>query len=121
MSKRRGTLWALHAPERDNPPSGRQSLPRHGRSRPDTSSSRRDAAGRATPVPAASSRLGKSAAARQRPRGETEGGGTVSRRRYGPGTMDLILHGDNLPLLRDIEDEAVQMVYTDPPFNTGRT
>src|SRR3954452_453425 len=33
----------------------------------------------------------------------------------------VILHGDNLPLLRELEGESVQMVYTDPPFNTGRT
>ena len=34
--------------------------------------------------------------------------------------MEGILLGDNLPLLRELEDESVQMVYTDPPFNTGR-
>ena len=33
----------------------------------------------------------------------------------------MILHGDNLPLLGQLEDATVQMVYTDPPFNTGRT
>jgi site-specific DNA-methyltransferase (adenine-specific) len=33
----------------------------------------------------------------------------------------VILHGDNLPLLRELESESVQMTYTDPPFNTGRT
>jgi site-specific DNA-methyltransferase (adenine-specific) len=33
----------------------------------------------------------------------------------------VILLGDNLPLLRDLEDGSVQMVYADPPFNTGRT
>jgi site-specific DNA-methyltransferase (adenine-specific) len=31
------------------------------------------------------------------------------------------LHGDNLPLLRELDDGVVQMVYADPPFNTGRT
>jgi DNA modification methylase len=35
--------------------------------------------------------------------------------------MDGILLGDNLPLLRELEDASVQMVYADPPFNTGRT
>jgi site-specific DNA-methyltransferase (adenine-specific) len=35
--------------------------------------------------------------------------------------MDRILHGDNLPLLQALEPETVQMAYTDPPFNTGRT
>ena len=29
--------------------------------------------------------------------------------------------GDNLPLLRELDDGSVQMVYADPPFNTGRT
>jgi site-specific DNA-methyltransferase (adenine-specific) len=33
----------------------------------------------------------------------------------------VILHGDNLPLLRELESGSVQMVYADPPFNTGRT
>ena len=33
----------------------------------------------------------------------------------------MILHGDNLPLLRELEEGSVQMVYADPPFNTGRT
>jgi site-specific DNA-methyltransferase (adenine-specific) len=33
----------------------------------------------------------------------------------------VILHGDNLPLLRELDDASVQMVYADPPFNTGRT
>jgi site-specific DNA-methyltransferase (adenine-specific) len=35
--------------------------------------------------------------------------------------MDRILHGDNLPLLEALPGESVQMTYTDPPFNTGRT
>lgn len=33
---------------------------------------------------------------------------------------DLILHGDNLPLMQGFADGAFRMVYTDPPFNTGR-
>jgi site-specific DNA-methyltransferase (adenine-specific) len=33
----------------------------------------------------------------------------------------VILHGDNLPLLRELEAGTVQMVYADPPFNPGRT
>ncbi|HET9739495.1 MAG TPA: site-specific DNA-methyltransferase [Solirubrobacteraceae bacterium] len=35
--------------------------------------------------------------------------------------MEGILAGDNLPLLRELEDGSVQMVYADPPFNTGRS
>ena len=35
--------------------------------------------------------------------------------------VEGIVQGDNLPLLRDLDDGSVQMVYADPPFNTGRT
>jgi len=34
--------------------------------------------------------------------------------------MDGIHLGDNLDVLRGLEDSSVQMVYADPPFNTGR-
>ena len=34
--------------------------------------------------------------------------------------MEGIVEGDNLPLLRTLEDGCAQMVYLDPPFNTGR-
>jgi site-specific DNA-methyltransferase (adenine-specific) len=34
---------------------------------------------------------------------------------------DLILLGDSLDLLPGFEDESFQLVYLDPPFNTGRT
>ena len=30
-----------------------------------------------------------------------------------------IVEGDNLPVLRSLASESVQLVYTDPPFNTG--
>jgi len=33
---------------------------------------------------------------------------------------DLILHGDNLEILPELEDGSFQLVYADPPFNTGR-
>ena len=33
---------------------------------------------------------------------------------------DRILLGDNLELLAGLPDEAFQVIYTDPPFNTGR-
>ena len=33
---------------------------------------------------------------------------------------DLILHGDNLDVLPELEDGCFQLVYADPPFNTGR-
>jgi site-specific DNA-methyltransferase (adenine-specific) len=35
--------------------------------------------------------------------------------------VEGIVHGDNLPLLKALEDGCVQMAYADPPFNTGRT
>jgi site-specific DNA-methyltransferase (adenine-specific) len=35
--------------------------------------------------------------------------------------VEGIVQGDNLPLLRRLEDGCVQMAYADPPFNTGRT
>ena len=34
---------------------------------------------------------------------------------------DLVLLGDNLELLPRFGDESFQLVYVDPPFNTGRT
>jgi site-specific DNA-methyltransferase (adenine-specific) len=33
---------------------------------------------------------------------------------------DQILLGDNLPLLADLADDTFQLVYVDPPFNTGK-
>ena len=35
--------------------------------------------------------------------------------------MEGIHHGDNLELLGTLPDGCVQMVYADPPFNTGKT
>jgi site-specific DNA-methyltransferase (adenine-specific) len=34
---------------------------------------------------------------------------------------DLILHADNLDALAKFEDASFQMIYIDPPFNTGTT
>ena len=36
-------------------------------------------------------------------------------------TGNLVLEGDNLPLLKSMPDSSVQLVYIDPPFNTGRS
>jgi site-specific DNA-methyltransferase (adenine-specific) len=33
---------------------------------------------------------------------------------------DLIVTGDNLPVMRRLPDAAFDLVYADPPFNTGR-
>ncbi|SJM67971.1 site-specific DNA-methyltransferase [Gulosibacter sp. 10] len=39
--------------------------------------------------------------------------------RAGPG--NAVIHGDNLPILRELPDASFQLIYLDPPFNTGRT
>lgn len=31
-----------------------------------------------------------------------------------------VIHGDNLTALQSIPDESIQLIYVDPPFNTGR-
>lgn len=36
------------------------------------------------------------------------------------GDADLLLHADNLAAMRQLPDQCVQLVYLDPPFNTGR-
>ena len=37
-----------------------------------------------------------------------------------PPTADQIIHADNLDVLPTLEDGSFQMIYIDPPFNTGR-
>jgi site-specific DNA-methyltransferase (adenine-specific) len=37
-----------------------------------------------------------------------------------PTAHNQILHGDNLELLPTLADQSFQLVYLDPPFNTGR-
>jgi site-specific DNA-methyltransferase (adenine-specific) len=34
--------------------------------------------------------------------------------------MNRIIFGDNLPILRTFPDESVDLIYIDPPFNTGK-
>ena len=34
--------------------------------------------------------------------------------------INQIFKGDNLPILKSIASESVQLIYIDPPFNTGR-
>ena len=31
-----------------------------------------------------------------------------------------IYFGDNLPILRTLKDASVDLIYIDPPFNTGK-
>lgn len=40
---------------------------------------------------------------------------------WSPDGPDLLIHGDNLAVMATLPDECVQLVYLDPPFNTGRT
>ena len=35
--------------------------------------------------------------------------------------MNTIYFGDNLPILRSLKSETVDLIYIDPPFNTGKT
>jgi len=32
-----------------------------------------------------------------------------------------IYHGDNLEILKELEENSIDFIYTDPPFNTGRS
>jgi site-specific DNA-methyltransferase (adenine-specific) len=34
--------------------------------------------------------------------------------------MNRIFYGDNLPILTSMKDESVDLIYIDPPFNTGK-
>ena len=39
-----------------------------------------------------------------------------------PFTRNTLFYGDNLPILRDyVDDESVDLVYLDPPFNSNRS
>jgi len=37
-----------------------------------------------------------------------------------PESPNRIIHSDNLPVLERLEDESVDLIYIDPPFNTGK-
>ena len=39
---------------------------------------------------------------------------------WNPTGPDLLLHGDNLAIMAQLADASIQLVYLDPPFNTGR-
>jgi len=37
------------------------------------------------------------------------------------GESNIVWRGDNLPILQGLPSDSFKMIYTDPPFNTGRT
>ena len=39
---------------------------------------------------------------------------------WAPDGENLVIHGDNLAALARLPDESFQLIYIDPPFNTGR-
>ncbi|MDJ1371199.1 DNA-methyltransferase [Gulosibacter molinativorax] len=39
---------------------------------------------------------------------------------WAPDGPNAVIHGDNLPVLRSLPDASFQLIYLDPPFNTGR-
>ena len=39
---------------------------------------------------------------------------------WSPDGPDMVVHGDNLEALAQLPDGAFQLIYIDPPFNTGR-
>ncbi|RLP09651.1 DNA-methyltransferase [Propionibacterium australiense] len=41
------------------------------------------------------------------------------RARWSADGPDMVVEGDNLPVLRGLPDESFQVIYIDPPFNTG--
>lgn len=38
-----------------------------------------------------------------------------------PESPSIVVHGDNLRVISQLPDESFQLIYIDPPFNTGRT
>ena len=45
----------------------------------------------------------------------------MSHERAHAEAMSRVYFGDNLPILKQMPAESVSLVYTDPPFNTGRS
>lgn len=39
---------------------------------------------------------------------------------WAPESPNTVVHGDNLPVLQSLPDASFQLIYIDPPFNTGR-
>lgn len=47
-------------------------------------------------------------------------GGAMSSPIWDPQGPSLVILNDNLPMLDELPDESITLVYIDPPFNTGR-
>jgi len=45
----------------------------------------------------------------------------MSHQFWTPDGANLVVEGDNLPFLRSLPASSFQVIYIDPPFNTGRT
>mgnify|MGYP003393771194 CR=1 FL=1 len=37
-----------------------------------------------------------------------------------PDVKGTVILGDNLPVLMELPDECIDLIYVDPPFNTGK-
>ena len=44
----------------------------------------------------------------------------MSEALWNPAGPDLLLHGDNLHVMAQLPEASMQLIYLDPPFNTGR-
>ncbi|HEY8092023.1 MAG TPA: hypothetical protein VIF09_29380, partial [Polyangiaceae bacterium] len=44
----------------------------------------------------------------------------AARSGKGPGPSGLVVRAENLDVLSHVPDAAVDLVYVDPPFNTGK-
>ena len=44
----------------------------------------------------------------------------MSKFSWSPEGPSAVIFGDNLPLLREFPSESMNLIYIDPPFNTGR-
>lgn len=46
--------------------------------------------------------------------------GAFDETSWDEGGPDLVIHGDNLEVIRSLPSESFRVIYLDPPFNTGR-
>lgn len=49
------------------------------------------------------------------------GGADVDSLTWTPDSENLVVQGDNLPILKHLPDGSFPLIYIDPPFNTGRS